>query len=220
MRGVAIIFGLLIVAGAIGSMTGGAPEDNDAAATRTPPRTTVASTTTPGTPAPPTPSPEPTAFSFGPGVLTVGTDVPAGTYRTRSSTSTCYWARLSGFGGTLGEVIANNLGSGYAVVAIAPDDVGFESQGCGAWSADLSAVKAPDAPFGNGTFIVGTDITPGAWRAAGGSTCYWARLSGFGGSTLGDIIANHIGEGAAVVQIQASDVGFTSSGCGEWTKAN
>lgn len=167
----------------------------------------------------PTPTPEPTAFTFGGGVRTVGSDVPPGTYRTREAPSTCYWARLRGFGGTTDDIMANHLGSGYAVVTIAPEDEGFESQGCGLWSADLSAVKAPDAPFEEGTFIVGTDITPGRWRASGGSYCYWARLSGFGGETSTDVIANHLGEGSAVVEIQPTDAGFETTGCGEWERA-
>lgn len=70
--------------------------------------------------------------------------------------------------------------------------------------------------FDSGTFIVGTDIQPGTYRNSGTSDCYWARLSGLGGSVY-DIIANDNANGQAVVRIAASDAGFTSSRCGTWT---
>jgi hypothetical protein len=42
--------------------------------------------------------------------------------------------RLSGFGGTFDEIIANDFGSGPRMVTISPTDVGFESSGCGPWT--------------------------------------------------------------------------------------
>lgn len=153
--------------------------------------------------------------TFGDGTHVVGTDVRAGTYRTRADSGGCYWARLSGFGGTLGEIIANDFGVGPQVVTVAPGDVGFESSRCGTWTSDLSAISSSLAsPFGDGTFIVGVDVGAGTWRSDGGD-CYWARLSGFSG-TFGDIIANDFG--GNIVTISASDAGFTTSGCGSWTK--
>jgi hypothetical protein len=75
---------------------------------------------------------------------------------------------------------------------------------------------SPQTSFGNGTFIVGTDIQPGTYRTTGGSNCYYARLSGFGG-TSGEIIANANTDGSgAIVTIEPSDVGFQSSGCNTW----
>ena len=57
------------------------------------------------------------------GMFVVGKDIKPGTYRT---TGSCYWARLSGFGGELGDIIANDNSSGSAIVEIARGDVGFE----------------------------------------------------------------------------------------------
>ena len=71
--------------------------------------------------------------------------------------------------------------------------------------------------FSGGTHMIGTDIQPGTYSTPGSSSCYWERLRGLGGG-LGDIIANAIPEGQAVVTIPASDVAFKSSGCGTWTK--
>jgi hypothetical protein len=65
------------------------------------------------------------------GFFVVGKDIKPGTYRT---TGSCYWARLSGFGGELDDIIANDNSSGTAIVDIARGDVGFESNGCGGWS--------------------------------------------------------------------------------------
>ncbi len=69
--------------------------------------------------------------------------------------------------------------------------------------------------FGQGTFIVGTDMVPGTYRSQGGS-CYWARLSAFTGA-FSAIIANHYGS-RGLVTIKSTDKGFHSQGCGSWTK--
>jgi hypothetical protein len=71
--------------------------------------------------------------------------------------------------------------------------------------------------FGDGMWIVGTDIPPGTYRSNGGNSCYWERLGGFGG-TLEEIIANDNAIGPAIVTIAATDKGFNSSRCGRWTQ--
>jgi hypothetical protein len=185
-----------------------------------------ASTTT----APPTVQPPPTTAqptttttpsgprTYGPGTYRVGTDIPAGTYRTRTNSSGCYWERLSGFGGTFDEIIANDFTNYRAIVDIAPSDAGFRTSNCAPWTSDLSAVtSSPTAPFGSGTYIVGTDISAGTWQAPGGSSCYWERLSGFSGE-FEDIIANDFGSTSPIVTIAAGDRGFKTSECGTWSK--
>lgn len=169
----------------------------------------------------PTPAAEPTFKVFGDGTQIVGEDVSSGTYRLREPAFFCYWARLSGFGGTLGEILANeNVVDGYAVVSIGKTDVGFESSGCGEWTSDLSRVT-PDRQSiaANGTYIVTTDLQPGTWKSEGGDSCYWARLSGFAG-TLKNITANdNVFGGRAVVTIRSTDKGFLTSGCGAWSRS-
>jgi hypothetical protein len=159
--------------------------------------------------------------TFGGGDLIVGADVQPGTYRTRTAQSFCYWERVSGFGGSLDEIIANGTGSGYFTVTIGAADAGFSSSGCGTWSADLSAVANPAGPITeDGVYIVGTDVAPGTWRSLGGGGfgCYAARLSGFGG-TLNEVISNDIAtEGGLIITIAPSDIGFESTGCGTWEK--
>lgn len=71
--------------------------------------------------------------SFEEGTYIVGTDIEPGTYRS-SGSSGCYHARLSGFGGGMEGVIANDNADAPTVVTIAPTDAGFQSQRCGTWS--------------------------------------------------------------------------------------
>jgi hypothetical protein len=67
--------------------------------------------------------------------------------------------------------------------------------------------------FSDGVFIVGREVKPGTYRSRGGGGCYWARLSGFGGS---DIIVNGGFSRNQTVTIFSSDRGFESSRCGSW----
>lgn len=184
-------------------------------ATATP--TPIPPTPTP-TPVPPSPTPAGPTTAFGGGTYAVGTQIAAGTYRNSGSSGGCYWERLSGFGGTFDEIIANNFTYDRQVVTINPSDAGFSSEGCGTWTQDLSPItQSPTAPFGGGIYIVGTDIAPGTWQNDGTSGCYWARLSGFGG-TFDEIIANSFSDTQQIVTISPSDAGFESTSCGTWTK--
>lgn len=44
-----------------------------------------------------------------------------------------YWARLSGFGGTLDDIRANDNASGSTIVTISSSDRGFQARDCGTW---------------------------------------------------------------------------------------
>lgn len=155
--------------------------------------------------------------TFGDGTFTVGKDIQPGTYRTRVGATGCYYARLKGFGGTVSDIINNDTTDGPAIVTISASDKGFQSTNCGTWTADISAITTSKTSFSDGTYFVGTDIQPGTYKNSGSSGCYYARLSGFGG-TIGEIIANDTTDTTAIITIAAGDKGFTSSGCGTWTK--
>lgn len=135
-----------------------------------PPPPTVEPTPEP-TPEPtiePTPEPIATPEGVGSGQKIIGVDIQPGTYRTRSENANCYWERVSGFGGSISDIIANENIDGPAIVTIQPDDVGFNSSRCAPWSDDLSPITDdPNAPFNQGFYMVGTDISPGLWRAEG-----------------------------------------------------
>lgn len=169
----------------------------------------------------PPPTQAPSAFrTFGDGTWEVGVDIKAGTYRLREPAFFCYWARLRGFDGSLGDIIANeNLSDAFGVVTIKSGDTGFESNGCDEWSSDLSRVTDDKSHIdSDGTYIVGTDVAAGKWRSSGGDGfCYWARLSAFTG-TLNAIIANDLTEGRTIVTIRSTDKGFETTGCGTWTR--
>ena len=168
-------------------------------------------------PAPePEPQPDPNPH-FDDGMHRVGTDIQPGTYRTRTASAGCYWARLSGFGGDLDEILANGNTDAPAVVTVEPTDAGFESNQCGTWTQDLSAITESKTSFGDGTYILGTDIEPGTYRNDGSSGCYYARLSGFNGD-LNTIIANGNAEEPVIVTIEPTDAGFQSNQCGTWNK--
>lgn len=71
------------------------------------------------------------------------------------------------------------------------------------------------------TLVVGVDIQPGTYRTTGPITgvdkCYWARLKSTGGD-VGDVIAAGLPPGPTSVTILATDKGFQTAGCAEWTK--
>jgi len=154
---------------------------------------------------------------IGNGTYIVGTDIELGTYRSQG-TSTCYWARLSGHGGQLGDIIGNGNNS-PEIVTIAASDAAFETRGCGKWvPVEETYPEVPATSFSSGTYVVGEHIEPGTYRADGSADtlCYWARLSSFSQAGTDNVITN--GNSPTVVQISAGDKGFTAFRCGTWSK--
>ncbi|WP_123029258.1 hypothetical protein [Mycolicibacterium stellerae] len=96
--------------------------------------------------------------------------------------------------------------------------------GCCAPAGVAHADPAPPPPppgpktsFGDGTYAVGTDITPGVYQSAGpvgDGACYWKRVNGDG------IVANAMTKKPQTVQIEAGDTAFTSSECQDWQKTD
>ena len=72
----------------------------------------------------------------------------------------------------------------------------------------------PGQPFGDGTFLVGSEIAPGRYRSE--APCDWERLSGFGGPQ-DDVI--EFAFRSDTVAIAPTDIGFHSGYCGTWTPA-
>jgi len=156
--------------------------------------------------------------TFGDGIWIVGPEIKPGTYRTEASPDMCYGARLSGFGGTFDEIIANEIGYESLIVTIEASDAGFESDDCDLWSTDLSPrTISPVAGFGDGYWQVGSEVSPGLWRNSDSSEgCYWERLSGFSWRFY-DLISNGYSDSIQTVRIAATDVGFHADDCGTWT---
>ena len=144
-------------------------------------------------------------------------NIQPGTYRTRVASSGCYFERLSGFGGALDEIIANDNTDFPAIVTIAATDKGFKSQDCGTWTQDVSQITKSTTTFPDGMYIVGTDIQAGTYKNSGQSGCYYSRLSNFSDAGIDGIISNDNTDTTAIVTISATDAGFKSSNCGTWT---
>jgi hypothetical protein len=72
--------------------------------------------------------------------------------------------------------------------------------------------------FGDGTYLVGTDIQPGLYRTDGTTRCYWERLSGVSGD-FDAILANESVDGQAYVEVFPTDVAFSTRRCGRWEPA-
>jgi hypothetical protein len=71
---------------------------------------------------------------------------------------------------------------------------------------------------GDGSYTVGTDISPGTWQSAGpqdGKECRWQRVSDQDGADIAD---NTDPDGPQTVRILQGDRGFETSGCQPWRK--
>ncbi|MBK6770309.1 MAG: hypothetical protein IPG72_15130 [Ardenticatenales bacterium] len=157
------------------------------------------------------------APGFDDGTLLVGTDIQPGIYRTSNESGSCYFVRLSGVSGEFDDIIANDNPDGPTIVEILESDEAFKSERCGRWTMDPGTGGENATTFGPGTYWVGRDIQPGRYRNEGGGACYYVRLANFRGE-FDAIIANENTEGQAIVDIAASDAGFSSQRCGTWSK--
>lgn len=166
------------------------------------------------------PPPPPPTVSFGPGTYFVKS---AGRYFTDPYYG-CYWERLSGLGGTLDEIIANNFvgyDAGQQIVDIRSTDYAFSTDAdCGTWySTPRRGLQANITP---GMWLVGSQVTPGLYVSNVNYGCYWERLRNFDG-TLSAIIDNDFVDtpGVRYIQVSAGDVGFQTDGdCGTWTRVS
>ncbi|MGY1631847.1 hypothetical protein ACI784_09100 [Geodermatophilus sp. SYSU D01186] len=87
----------------------------------------------------------------------------------------------------------------------------------GAGPATGTAAPTPEpAGFGDGTYLVGSDVQPGLYRSAGGSFCMWKRLSAVSGDSDA-VLAWEWSDGQAYAEVLATDVAFSTDGCGRWT---
>ncbi|HET9256615.1 MAG TPA: hypothetical protein VFO16_15645 [Pseudonocardiaceae bacterium] len=80
----------------------------------------------------------------------------------------------------------------------------------------------PATSFGDGVFIVGTDIVAGKYKSAGpkpggDGKCVWFRRKDTTGDR-GTIIARNISRGPQTVTISRTDGAFESFGCQDWRK--
>lgn len=161
--------------------------------------------------------------AFGAGTYLVGREIASGRYFTDPADG-CYWERLRGLGGSLGDIIANDFvgyNAAQIIVDIASGDLAFKTDAdCGTWSGNPRRGLA--ANISPGAWLVGSQVSPGTYSANASSGCYWERLRGFSGE-LSSVIANDFvsGGGRVLVTIQGGDVGFQADAeCGEFTRVS
>lgn len=150
--------------------------------------------------------------TFGGGTHVVDVDIEPGLYFAEAND--CYWERLSGLSGEFDDVIANAFDDGQHIVEVLASDEAFRSDGCGRWSL-YQAPTAPPATFGDGDWVVGEQIPPGRYRSSGAGLCYWERARGFT-HEIGEVVANHFGDGPVIVEVRPGDARFSARGCGKW----
>jgi hypothetical protein len=140
-----------------------------------------------------------------------------GDYREQYAKPGCHWERVSGFSGDAAAVVASVTSDDRQVVTLKDGDT-FRTIGCAPWTSDIYPVtQTLYSDFGDGDWVVGTDVGPGVWRAPGGSDCHWARVSDFSGDAA-SIKATDDGTTNPVVVLDALDRGFVTSDCGLWRK--
>ena len=170
----------------------------------------------------PPPPPPAAVLTFPAGTHLVNSSIPPGRYLAQNAASGCYWERLSGFSGTLDDVLANDFRgfAGPAIVDVLPTDLAFKFDAdCGTFKT-YTAPPAPSATIAPGAHVVGANILSGTYAANAAAGCYWERVTSFDG-TLNSVIANDfIGSaGTQIVTISPSDAGFsTDDDCGVWTR--
>lgn len=162
----------------------------------------------------PAPAPKPKIVSFdGSGTYEVGSEVKPGLYRSEGGG---YWERLKDVTGDFDDIIANGNPAGQAYVQIRKADGYFSTSGNEEWVlVDAKAKGQLATSFsGDGMYMVGVDIKPGTYTAAGSG--YWERLSNAGGD-FDAIIANDNPQGKSIVKIKKTDKFFSTNGMEEWS---
>ena len=154
----------------------------------------------------------------------VGQDIPPGRYLSTPEVS-CYWERVKSFGGTINDVIINGGSYGdHLIVDVLASDAGLRSQGC-----DFRPYAAPANPattFGDGDWLVGSDVAAGTYRltektselTGDASLCAWERATGFD-HDYDEILDYAYPAGADVTIELHGGERFTSEMCGTWTRA-
>ena len=195
-----------------------------AASTSPSPIASASPTSVPATPQPttaPAPTAQPPAApplpagNFRNGTFSVGVDVAPGTYRTRTPSTGCVWARLN----AQGQVLGGATTDGPEIVTILPTDRTFRSSNCATWSLDLSPLGNSNiGPHIDGTYFVGADMAPGVWKASSAG-CVWSRVSGFTGDAGAVIASGKTTAANQTFEIGATDRGFRTANCGILTRA-
>jgi hypothetical protein len=162
---------------------------------------------------------------IGDGDWDVRTQMGANLWVAQNPTVGCWWERASGYT-HVDEVIArDNTYQGESeprtvpsqfIVQVLSTDVRFSTQWCGTWVPFDPPVQA--VAISDGDWDVARQMGPGRWRAVAEGGCDWQRASGYTHHPS-EVIARGFAENdEVVVDVAPTDVRFSSSGCGTWTR--
>jgi hypothetical protein len=173
------------------------------------PATTAAPSPTTKPTAPPTPA----GFS-GDGTYQVGQSMPPGVY-VSTANAACDWQRSTDTSGSPESLIESDTTNGQALVQLSQGET-FTTHNCNRWTL-YRAPSTSFTTFGDGTWAVPGQVTPGRWRSSGGDTCSWQRRRDLRGGP-NSIAAQGAASGPTIVDVEATDVAIVSNRCGTWTK--
>lgn len=85
-------------------------------------------------------------------------------------------------------------------------------------SGPSDAPTSPEAVDigGDGTYLVGEDISAGTYTSDGGLNCHWVRLKSLSDDDEA-VIDEGQSSGSVTVTIAHTDGAFVTTGCGTWT---
>jgi hypothetical protein len=131
------------------------------------------------------------------GTYLVGTDIPAGLYKSTAEGGSGYWQLSSDPNGD--DIIANDNTEGQFYVKLTKGQYlelsGVEIQ----LASTVPAVKPATADIGAGVYLVGTDIAAGRYKGTPDGMGYWEITSDANGD---NILSNDLPEGQFYVQVK------------------
>ena len=176
------------------------------------------------------PSPEPTTppTTFADGVVKVGTDVEAGTYRTTAAVAAgrCIWLLQGAANGDPAHNLTPEvLAGGIPTISFVNGDT-FASNGCGTWSkVDPASLfdntKAP-VKVRPGVWLVGEDVAPGQYQSETLASvgplraCRWTVSTSLQNNFTTVVVRDSALSGIATVTLEAGQQ-IESKNCGTWT---
>lgn len=106
-----------------------------------------------------------------------------------------------------------------AMLALCPDFPRAEKVRSNLIEAELAIGQRETGDrLGDGTYVVGKDIKPGAWVVQKSKeNCYWEVLDNSGGTIDNDFV---MASTRLVVELSPSHYAFHTQGCGEWVHEN
>ncbi|MFN8026386.1 MAG: hypothetical protein U0W40_08585 [Acidimicrobiia bacterium] len=126
--------------------------------------------------------------------------------------------------------VYSNATGGPLYIRVKPDDKSITSSACEPWLlapfvSPIFVTSTPGSFVRSGDYRIGYEMKPGTYKApgyTGNGACKWQVVDDFTHDGLnvkfGSQPADETTPGVVTIQVSSSDFGFTSEGCGDWTK--